>query len=174
MTHHYIIAVDVKPEFALAAYSRGLSDLEKAWPRLMKIARAKDAEHADQEAKIDELRKQAWEKWDKARAAKFEKWEVQKQKLIDWERSNSFFRGPKPVVPWPPIDLGPSILLPRSTRQSAVSRYEDMRYRLKSKRNLAAAAAGPFKMSEADVDSMTRWGNGEMVTFLLETAGEHP
>ena len=174
MSHCYVIEIEVMPERALAAYTRGLSDLEEAWPHLMKIARMKDAEYAAQEARIEEARQKAQEKWDAERAAELEKWESQNQKVIAWERSKSFFRGPKPTLPYFPPFSGAPFLLPRSLRRNSVSRYEEIRDRLKSKRNMAAAAAGPFKMIEADADAMTRWGNGEMVAFLLDTAGEAP
>lgn len=173
MTRQYPIIIEVDNKRALAAYTRGLEHLDAAWPRLMEVSQAEDARHAEQMAAIDAAQKKAYEEQKQAYERAIGEYLEQQVHYIKWENTPAYRRGacpPKPCRPFPPMPPWPSI----SKRPSSVALRELGRSGLVSKRNMAAAANGPFNMSEQDANAMIRWESGEIVEQMLAQAGVRP
>ena len=173
MIPQYPIIIEVDNKRALAAYTRGLEHLDAAWPRLMEVAQAEDARHAEQMAAINAAQKQAYEEQKQAYERAFGEYLEQQVHYLKWENTPAYRRGarpPTPCRPYPPMPPWPAI----SKRYSSVGLREGARERLIRKRNMAAAANAPFRMSEHDADAMVRWESGEMVERMLAETRVQP
>jgi len=170
--YHIIIEVDNKR--ALAAYTRGLEHLDAAWPRLMEVAQAEDAEHVAAQERIKDAAQKAAEEREREYQKKLGEYLEEKVEYLKWERGSKWFRGPPPVVPEMPFRCSPSFLPPIRTRWSSVSLRKLTRAGLVSKRNMAAVAIGPFSMSEQDANAMVRWESGEIVEQMLAETRVQP
>ena len=169
-----MIYVDVDASRARAFYERGLKHLDAAWPQLMEIAREKDAAHDAMMARMAADREAAIQREKAKYQQELEQYLADKAEFLQWELKPSMFRGPKPREPIYPYEATCAWGAPRDTRRSAVTTYKTTRYHMESKRNMASAAVGLIRMSEADANWMIRLGTGEAVAEMLTHAKEMP
>lgn len=168
MADRFVIVIEADNRRAHAAYLKGLADLDLIWPQLMHAAAERDAVTNAQVDSQEEMQKQEDERFWSEIEAYTSAHELRKQ----WERSPSFFKGPKPSVPFippmPPTRL-PSVL----RRDMARMRYESIRAELQCMANLAGAALGPYRMTERQVHEMIAWEDGSIIESLKRELDRH-
>lgn len=155
MSERFVVVIEVDNKRALAAYKKGLADLDLLWPQLM--------EHAQ---KVDGKRKERYtadiEEYEKDEADRKARWERYDRDLKEWT-GKAMFRGPRPESPgiyglsWSTRPYQPSYL--RST-------YEGIREDLKRMTDLAGAAVAPYRMTEYQVKEMVGWEDGSRIEQL--------
>lgn len=155
MSERFVVVIEVNNQRALAAYKRGLVDLDLLWPQLMEHAQA-----------VDDKRKERYnaavEKHENDEADRKARWERYERDLKEWT-GKTMFRGSRPESPdfwglsWASRPYPPNYL--RST-------YEGIREDLKRIMDLAGAAVAPYRMTEYQVKEMIGWEDGSRIEQL--------
>lgn len=165
----FVIVIEADNVRARKAYQKGLDDLDRVLPQLLVVAQRQDdeARRKREEKQAKELQEQQKEmdemrEWFKASAA-----------LAKWEASSCWTRGDRPVVPPEPWHY-PRIRyyeypLPEH-KQSLLS----IRSQLKHMLDVAAAAIGPYRMTEHQVARMVEWEDGSEIERLQLAYKDEP
>lgn len=170
MNTQYVIVIEADNKRALAAYLKGLADLDLIWPDLMAAAKAKD----DAEEELDRQATAQREKNAKERKEELERYEREYKEWSEW-KARSFFhnRPPKPVYPLEfthGIDLNERSY-PSFNIFGEVHRIQRIRDELRRMADVASVALGPYRMTEHQVSDMIEWESGASVFRLKEQMG---
>jgi hypothetical protein len=160
MNTQYVVVVEVDNKRALAAYQKGLADLDLIWPQLMEHAQKIDAERRKTYEAEQTKKRLEREREEAAR-------ENYKKQMREWEEKK-IFRGEPPRYPWPSYEGLSDYFPPSYLRDSYVS----ARMELQNMANLAGAAIAPFRMTEGQVHRMVEWENGNAIERMKEGMSE--
>ncbi|MFK3738967.1 hypothetical protein [Massilia sp. TN1-12] len=170
MTDRYVIVIEVDNKRALAAYDKGLEDLNAIWPELMEFAQAKDRKRTEERKAKEAARELEMQRYQNA----IDEYCLAKAEFQQWESTSPLWRGARPKVPrypdYPRLHAYEGMFACYSDEGS----YDQMRRSLQRKRDLAAAALAPFKMTENDVASMIDWETGHTVSLIKERMEGNP
>ncbi|MFA7291888.1 MAG: hypothetical protein WC023_06525 [Rhodocyclaceae bacterium] len=165
MNDRFIIVIETDHKRALAAYTKGLADLDLFMPQLLEACKAKD------EAAIKRYEEQcaARDAASKKEDEEHEEFIRQHEALRAW-LADSWPRGPRPPEPkWPTYRSGLVQRPSAPTLRRDV--FQSIRAELVRMRDIAGAAIGPFRMTEGQVTRMVAWENGSRIERLRESAG---
>lgn len=156
MSKNFVIVIEADNRRALAAYQKGLADLDLIWPQLMDYAARMDEKRneriVERRREREKILREYWAQFD-----------AHEQAVREWERSASFFRGERPrfaaMRPYLPSAPTESV---NAHRRS----YESIRAELQKMANVAGAAIGPYRMTEHQVQTMIAWEDGSRVESI--------
>jgi hypothetical protein len=149
----FIIVIDADNKRALAAYQKGLADIERIWPQIEPYASKKD-EESSREYKV---KTDAYEECSRRNMEVDRKYY---EALESWEKTSSWCRGSPPSRPYTEINLPPY------RPASILAYYSSIRAELKHMADVAGAALGPFRMTERQVKAMVGWEDGSTIESI--------
>lgn len=151
-TDRFIIVVEVDNKRALAAFRKGLEELNVIWPLVMERARKIDADRSENYRR------------------RLERFEVHKTKLDAiyeenmkaWNSRTLFSRGLTMPPPPPPICR---LSDPEPLNENA-HYWDSVRKNLEHMVNVAGAATAPYRMTEWQVEKMIAWEDGSEIAQI--------
>lgn len=161
-TDRFIIVVEVDNKRALAAFSKGLEELNVIWPLIMERARLLEEQD---EAELEALLA-PWREEEKAALARYEK------ELAAWRAKKRYMFSLAGEPPFPPVPTYPTLLPIVPIRWG--NRCEKLRKKLQHMVNIAGAATAPYRMTEGQVSEMIAWENGTRITEITNWANGLP
>lgn len=162
MTDRFVIVVEVDNKRALAAFSKGLEELNVIWPLVMERARNRDEER--QAKYLEEMAR--WEAAEhEIRASYF-------KAMDEWRARHSGFFGSIGREPQPEPRLNG--VRPLKPDFNLVHHCQNLRNKLEHMVNIAGAATAPYRMTEAQVSEMIAWENGTRITEITNWANGLP
>lgn len=177
MSTEFVIVVEVDNKRALAAYTKGLEDLDLVMPQLLAAAQETDRLGVEaiqrRKEESDRLFAEREEQLAKRLSNRESKYRDYETRLRQWRNSCSWMRGAPPEEPaelvMSRLDLGFPPYWPRG--EDDFYRYiapdlEIERNALIKMRNLAGAATAPFRMLESQVHEMIAWEDGTAIERL--------
>jgi hypothetical protein len=160
MTNYVIVIVDNKR--ALAAYQKGMDDLDLIWPQIE--AYCKEVDEPVQ--KQFEAEMKALHEINVAHTKEVEEYR-RLMKIYEQQSSRTFLpfdRKPiKPTYPHYPVLRTPDLPF------LWMKRFKSIRAELKHMHGLAGAAITPYRMTETRVNEMIRWEDGSEIDEIKRT-----
>lgn len=172
----HVITVVVDNKRALEAYTKALSQLNEAWPRLVENGEKEELRRKKEKEKNEQDSKEQEERYNKRFNELKEHYE---EKLVKYEKDLKLYQSligqwtgaGRPKEPWPEhlyLGIGYRFVGDSEPQRRIVSDYEPIRQRLVERVNMASVAIEPFAMSESEVKSMFAWENGIKIRELLD------
>lgn len=170
----FVVIVEIDNKRALAAFQKGLDDLDALWPAIEASCKSHDdaveeVERKKQEffdenlPRFRELQKQ-YIKANEDHLARWKKWD-----------EGGVFCGAEPKAPRKPKELIElqAVLFPPYpvTYPKMIEDFRQRREDLKVLRNLASAATAPYKVKEEVALAMIGWESGEKIDAIKQTIG---